>query len=139
MLGNIMFNPNARASLRSLEFVEPTLEDSLIDSIQPNRDYYYIFRFTDIHGKFSNPTDIYKVKMVHTPDSQPYLLLELIDIKTLQNVDNMNYASVPVSLGDPSGTSVFGKKFKLRITSKNTGRKIDINMTVKDPEIIINE
>jgi len=172
LLGNVIFDPNARASMRTLEFVGSTLEDSLIDNIIPNRDYYYVFRFMDIHGKFSNPTDIYKIRMVHDPSSQSYLRLELIDIKTLQkidydskfsankamqkylyiqpnfiqntltvpdNVEDMHYASVPVSLGDPKGDSVFGKKFKLRIISKNTGRKIDINMTVKDPEIIINE
>jgi len=54
-------------------------------------------------------------------------------------VDNQEYtdmditaANVNLKLGDAAQT-VFGKKFKVRVTSKVTGRKIDINLTVKPP------
>ena len=36
---------------------------------------------------------------------------------------------LPISLGDVEGESVFGKKFKIRIRSKKTGKVIDINFT----------
>ena len=37
--------------------------------------------------------------------------------------------------GDPNKESLFGKKFKIRITSKQTGKKMDINLDFKQPEI----
>ena len=50
------------------------------------------------------------------------------------------YESVKVTVGDQGPThSVFGQKFKLRITSKQTGKKIDVNFTVKQPEDVVNE
>ena len=44
------------------------------------------------------------------------------------------YDSQPVDID----SAVFGKKYKLRITSKQTGRKIDINIDFKNPKNIIN-
>ena len=41
--------------------------------------------------------------------------------------------------GNVSKYPVFGGKYKMRLSSKQTGRKIDINFTVKEPENIINE
>ena len=32
---------------------------TLVDDIQPNQDYYYIFRAIDVHGLPSNPTPVY--------------------------------------------------------------------------------
>jgi len=47
--------------------------------------------------------------------------------------------TVKVKVGEESGQSVFGNKYKLRVTSKQTGKKIDINFTVKNPQDIIND
>ena len=54
-----------------------------------------------------------------------------------ENIDG-SFSELTVQLGDPNGSAVFGKNFKLRLTSKQTGRKIDINLSVKPPENIIN-
>jgi len=152
---------------------------SLQDTIIPNVDYYYTFRFRDIHDKLSNPSSIYKIKIVQNIGVAPYTKIEVYDIEDtikkqnnekfssfknfekylliqpsqLQNTvryDNLeinqetgtgtgNFISTKVELGDPSGNTVFGKKYKLRITSKQTGKKIDINFTVKTPKNIIND
>lgn len=163
---------------RRVKMISP----SVLDNILPNTDYYYTFRSIDIHEKLSNPTDIYKVRMVQQEGIAPYLKLELINVaeqKLKQLKKNTSYAkgfkkylrlkvlgqksalkpiheieydengfaigdykSEPVGMTDASPTSpegIFGKKYKMRVTSKQTGRKIDINFTVKQPENIINE
>ena len=158
--------------LRELESNSIEKNDSYIDYIMPNQTYYYVFRFTDIHNKMSNPTDIYKVRMEQPTVGSSYLTVDILDIKDIQkknhdskfstvremqkylyiqpnfsqntvtaepDIEKKFFKEASVSLGDPAGDSVFGKKFKIRISSKQTGKKIDINLTVKDPEIIINE
>ena len=165
--------------------------DSVIQSIKPNQDYYYIARFIDIHNKFSNPTEVFKVRMTHKQGIAPFLTVETVDIKELQKKahekkflsfkgmkkyilikpnseqtllfgglpstkgvppdlpsedlepdisETDNYLSYAVELGSSKiKDSVFGKKFKIRLTSKQTGKKLDINIDVKQPEDIINE
>jgi len=158
--------------LRELESNSIEKNDSYVDYIMPNQTYYYVFRFTDIHNKMSNPTDIYKVRMEQPTVGSSYLTVDILDIKDIQkknhdskfstvremqkylyiqpsftqntvtaepDIEKKFFKKTKVSLGDPAGVSVFGKKFKIRISSKQTGKKIDINLTVKDPEIIINE
>ena len=151
-------------------------DTSHIETIVPNKEYYFFFRFVDMHDKISNPTTVYKIKMVAHRDITPYLTMETVDInqkqkdkyeenfspiKKLQKylyiepsvVQNTvttpsiedfeeavgSYLKEPVFLGDPKGDAVFGKKFKLRITSKQTGRKMDINLTIKEPETTYND
>ena len=43
------------------------------DNISPNIDYYYFARFEDIHGNFSNPTAIFKLRMVKDGGFPPYI------------------------------------------------------------------
>ena len=179
---------NSDDTLKFVEIGQPTETDmsmntSFIDDIVPNRDYYYFFRFVDIHKKVSNPTVIYKVIMRKQADVLPYLEIEVVDLeekrkqqydsdftstKTLQKYlfvdltdsqkqpDYKNlvidaedpdqpsfygsYSSVEVSYNndDKKSQSVFGKRFKFRLTSKQTGKKIDVNLKVKAPEVKLN-
>ena len=153
-------------------FSEEASAASYVDTIKPNKDYYYFFRAIDIHGKLSNPTQVYKVRMISDVNSAPYLKVELYtskgtseimdSTKTFQrylllepsskqnvveytnlttDVNDLalgNYETQNIKLG-PEADSVFGNKYKLRITSKQTGRKIDVNVTVKEPKNIIND
>lgn len=155
---------------------------SLIDKIIPNVDYYYTFRTIDVHEKLSNPTDIYKVRMIQEQGIAPYVKIELINVaesrlkqlkkntsytkdfkkylrlkvaggksipkidpQTQVNEDGLvvgDYETLSVNMNDASEASpdgIFGKKYKMRITSKQTGKKIDINFRVKSPENIINK
>lgn len=164
--------------------IDSRAETAFVDTIMPNKDYYYTFRAIDVHGKLSNPTTIYKVRMVDTADAAPYLKVsssdiddlnyekrtkKFTDVKTFQkyllfglnNEQNEvkypdielsdtekaigNHETTPVEIySDTSG--VFGansilrnSKYKIRITSKQTGRKIDININLKNAKNIIND
>jgi|TARA_B100000282_G_C31738625_1_gene495010 hypothetical protein len=50
-----------------------------------------------------------------------------------------DYENQKVVVGKSGGSTVLGKKYKLRITSKQTGRKIDINVRFKEPKDTIND
>ena len=51
-----------------------------VDRIVPNETYYYTFRSIDVHGHFSNPTPIYRVKMVENSG----VIYPLIDVVELE-------------------------------------------------------
>ena len=182
-------NVNEDDSLKFVQIEQPTdinksMNTSFVDSILPNKHYYYFFRFLDIHGKVSNPSIVYKVMMKKEKNMTPYLQIDTVDLaevrqkeyddrftstKSLQkyllvdlassqkepNYNNVevddtfdfrdpdylgSYSSVEVSFDNSGNTtqSAFGKRFKFRLTSKQTGKKIDINLKVKQPEVKLN-
>lgn len=125
-----------------------------------NKDYYFTFRSVEPTG-ISNPTPVYKFRMINTSNGT-FMVLEEYDMltklarpvnfnfdhalkispsilqKTIQYQEGTNLSSRDFALSAPSfeeislGTtseSIWGKKYKFRITSKSTGRKIDINTT----------
>ena len=133
----------------SVSFVDtPYGEDSFassssfLDNIEPNKKYYYIFRSIDRRGIFSNPTQIFQVEIVENSGAV-YPLIEAYDIKqkdkiatkTLKRLFNivprlkqvLPDASDPLTMGTEK-VSVFGKTFKLRMTSKTTGKVVDFNV-----------
>jgi len=130
------------------------------DSILIDKDYYYILRSVNTHGFLSNPTAIYKVRQTKDAD-ETFLSVETIGFLeedlfqktlkfqkllqlvpgTLHTVYNLKKEQGfdqetlkgkvdQLSLGMAS-EPVWGKKFKLRVTSTDTGKKIDLNVTVK--------
>jgi hypothetical protein len=115
---------------------------SFLDNIEPNRKYYYIFRSIDRRGIFSNPTQIFQVEIVENSGAV-YPLIEAYDIKqkdkittkTLKRLFNivprlkqvLPDASDSLTMGTEK-VSVFGKTFKLRMTSKTTGKVVDFNV-----------
>ena len=132
---------------------------SFIDSISPNTKYYYTFRSIDVHGNRSNPTEVFMVELVQfegmiffnqsvyefgsetfdnvkvTRDFRRYikinpnLIQSLIDYDKLGEIQSA-YEASDVSLGRAE-ESVWKKRFKMRITSKNSGKKFDINLSCK--------
>ena len=132
---------------------------SYTDSIEPNTKYYYTFRSTDIHGHFSNPTAVYQVEIINdagtiipsieiidmeeesNKDSSKALksLIHIVPRMTQAVVNEslsglvgetatvVSDSSRPV-LGVETETP-WGKTFKIRLTSRKTKRKIDINVT----------
>ena len=142
---------------------------AFIDRIEPNRNYYYCFRTTDLAGQVSNPSSILRVQLVDN-NGMIYPIIEPYDVP-LPNIRSSEksfrrYLQIDASLDekrinldDPSNTetagslleppnitselsiglasgSVFdnptsgtpGTTVKVRIISKDTGRKLDLNL-----------
>ena len=131
------------------------------DDIIPNTKYYYFARCADYHGNLSYPTTVFEVEMKADSGSiypiiknyefkEPETTQPSLGIKRFIRVK----ASIPNLLidGDSMGLNnsdvegpelgahvylgitdepVWHKKFKIRVTSKSTGKKIDYNFTMK--------
>ena len=137
---------------------------SHLDTLAPNTKYYYCARAVDIHGNVSNPTYIYEIEMVDN-NGQVFLTQNIFTFETTEqkfiksgqqfiliepSLQQMLYNS-SVDPGTPGLTfapnsnilggaevedSVWGKEFKVRITSKKTGRKLDLNINFKNTGIV---
>ena len=118
-----------------------------------------MFRSVDYHNNFSNPTSVLEVELVDDAGAiyllvKPYEFP--VEINSVPSVDmkkfiqvtpalaqvtaeiptNMSYtdpSDIPrVELGSESIGSldrIWDKKFKIRLTSKKTGKKLDFNLT----------
>jgi hypothetical protein len=130
---------------------------SYLDKLKPNKTYYYMFRQRDLHGVLSNPSAVFSVMLVDD-GGIVFPLIEQYDfpkkihdynrpvrklISISPSIDRITPQGLP---GDKSytsytpessintlvglqGSGIFGKTFKMRITSKKTGRQIDLNIT----------
>ena len=104
-----------------------------LDTIIPNKIYYYMVRSVDIHGHKSYPSSVYKVRMINDSGAI-YPLVEVIDMdgmvvdSALGKEDNITLGIISPKL---FGNSSYGQTFKIRLISKNTGKKIDLNVTFK--------
>ena len=127
------------------------------DSIAPNQKYYYTVRCVDVHNNISNPTAVHEIEMVEDGGAI-YLVHNVIDLEitkpyTLSKpmkrfvylVPNMAQSLIDeaasrfdefssakdlrdrIVLGQAED-KIWDKKLKMRLTSKKTGRKIDVNL-----------
>jgi len=136
---------------------------SYTDTITPNTKYYYCFRTRDVHGFISNPTEIYEFEMLKDgetiypririvdfdPPAPPMqrdksfkkyikigvstlntLLPEEYDVNSLDDLEGVH-----LQVGN-ANIPVWGKNFKFRIKSKNTGKMIDINVSFNTKNVI---
>lgn len=149
-----------------------TSKTSFIDTIEPNKKYYYLFRAIDNHGNVSNPSSVIQVQIIkdraifaeimnYTYDSEkntknktktfkkyfriipssPNLLLDLVKSGIQKEDGELNEGageSGTLSVRDiinpylgVGENTIWGKKFKLRITSKSSGKKLDVNFRMK--------
>ena len=129
----------------------------IIDKIKPNQKYYYCIRAIDNHGHISYPSPIYEVEMVddtgsiypivkicefapkfksqpsiggrryiHIQPTMPQMIVNeeasgLVEARTVENLERLKLSV--------SEEPLWGKKLKIRLTSKSTGRKIDFNVS----------
>jgi hypothetical protein len=126
----------------------------MIESIEPNKKYYYIFRSIDVHNNISYPSPVYEVELINEnqmiflkKDVVPFRDKEykkpsraarrLIHIRpstsqtliTREAVERYEDGSdTQVSLGDTNNlnSTVWGKTFKMRIKSKKTNKFVDV-------------
>jgi hypothetical protein len=126
------------------------------DTIETNVVYYYCIRSKNIRGLPSNPTKVYKITLVEdgqfftlnqeiienlnsediysrsaVKDAKRFLYIapSIVQVSTTSPVDgNAVDAVSDFPLGTAS-TEVWGKKFKIRIRSKSSGKTVDFNLT----------
>lgn len=126
---------------------------AFVDNIEPNKKYYYMFRAVDNHGHVSNPTEMYEIEMINESGTI-FMLKKVVDFaekpiatskearRYIQLVPTVDQAIINtqksgydeaetaediksrVRLG-VADDSVWGKRFKIRLTSKSTGKKFD--------------
>ena len=126
-----------------------------IDYISSNMKYYYTFRMVDVHGHVSNPTDVYEIELVNDEGSiylnkrivdfkprEPKIaskpMRRLLEIKVAPEQRFLDFKGEEESAMDIKNIklghlqeSPWGRKFKFRIVSKKTGKKIDFNVDFK--------
>jgi hypothetical protein len=152
------FSSNRLAILRTN--ISPELKKSSIafdDRIRPNQKYYYMFRSVDIHGNLSLPSEVYEGEMIDN-DGAVYPVINPV----VMGQKNMNAPSMSAKRFvkiKPSTVNLFFKdeelggletaptegvqlglsdkpawdrRFKIRLTSKQTGKKVDINFKFVD-------
>ena len=125
--------------------------------LTPNIKHYFTFRARNNFNLFSNPTPIYEVELIHDSDESK-IISKTVDLKEQEDERyrefgrflriypafdqllltefNPNQESVGETIifnnkqyyvGDTEDP-IWGKKFKFRIKSKNTGKVLDINV-----------
>ena len=132
-----------------------------INKIKPNKKYYYMLRARNNHGIYSNPTTVYEVELLQDSDDtfiiveeyqfknnlpnnysksgKRYLQLKVSNLQGLINENSVEFQDAAtaeeitnVSLGPTDLESkVWGRTFKIRLTSEKTGKKIDFNVSFK--------
>jgi len=132
-----------------------TSKTSFIDTIEPNQTYYYLFRAIDNHGNTSNPSEVISVTIVKDKfvypvirnysyesskkkqketrkDVKRFLRISPVLSSMLINKSKTDIGAesatkvVRATMGSPDAP-LWGKKFKIRVTSKNSGKKLDLN------------
>ena len=121
--------------------------------IRPNKKYYYICRTINQHGMISNHSNVYEVELLKGA-STSRLGVDIYHFDTKLRTSQFRNMTrllqlVPASqhttyetpeLGESyrryldrttlgqAGHPIWGENFKIRVTSNNTGRKIDFNV-----------
>ena len=126
--------------------------------LTPHKKYYYMFRAINSFGLKSNPTPIYEVELIRDADSsrvdvhayefpevetsQPTLKFQqLMQITpafqhvivdetqpAMSEADSLQGRVDKIHLG-LSSEKLWGKTFKVRVSSTSSGKKIDLNLT----------
>jgi hypothetical protein len=132
---------------------------SFKDYIKPNTEYYYTFTTKNSSNENSNPTPIYKVVLLKDADDSK-IQVTLCDLREKKNylnktfrrlveirpafnqsyfdpeankvdqIDSFQGSLDKLSLG-VSEEGIWGRKFKIRIKSKDSGKIIDFNVKFK--------
>ena len=142
---------------------------SYVDRVEPNTKYYYMFRTVDVHGHVSYPSSVYEVEMVDNDGAvfplikivpveereTPYDMQKtgrrhihivpritqgtLNESKSGLSTDSLSATSATSYVLGVEDETLWGKKFKIRMTSKSTNKKVDINVQFKTKHVVSNE
>jgi len=149
-----------------------TSKTSFVDTIQPNKKYYYLFRAIDNHGSISNPSSVIQVQIIKdrtifteirnytyegeksiknkTKTFKKYFRIIPSSLNLLLDLERSGISNAdgsPVEIDNTVGAlsvkdisqpvlgvgehTIWGKKFKVRIISKSSGKKLDVNFRMK--------
>lgn len=149
--GNLQAQVRTDVDLSSLQKASSA---AFVDELEPNRKYYYTIRSIDVHSQLSNPTPVFEVeiinenglvfptircvefeKMPRAPDKPARRFVQIVPtvLQSLINEEQSGYEDAETAedvkrklhLGVASD-AVWDKKFKIRITSKSTGKKVEL-------------
>ena len=131
-------------------------DNAIVDAVQSDKTYYYMFRAIDNHGNVSNPSPAFEVTLIG--GVSPYIIANQYEYPSfalsLRSADkgfkkflrirpslqqlmlkqdslqekNSSLDVNKVNAGVASQGQLWGKKYKIRIISKETGKKIDFNI-----------
>jgi len=147
----------ANAKLGEIRMPYRSTDAIFRDMVESNEDYYYMFRQINEKGLVSNPTSIFKTRLIVDADDakvmvETYEFPKVIvskprtEFKSMMqikpSVDQIlfnesqdalfNKTSLKGTINDLKlgiqQESVWGRKFKLRVRSKTSGKMIDINI-----------
>jgi len=134
---------NKPSSFQDFELYKDFIPAVFEETILPNTKYYYTFRAIDDHNHISNPSPIYEVELIDEKGAvKP--LINLFNFepswpKTYMR-ECQKYIYIKPNLKqlyfseDEEVDGIFStqnkkKRYKLRLVSKGTGKKIDINFS----------
>lgn len=117
---------------------------SIIETLQQNTNYYYTFRSVDVHGNISNPSDIFQIKIINNDGAiYPIIIPYYFEQNEKMNIEKSfkKYLSIDPAIVqqqltiNESGNAQLGidngfwnQTFKIRVTSKESGKAFDINL-----------
>ena len=156
------FNPETNPNVLVRRFTDKPIDPEgiqatqvlsydLLESIEPNVNYYYTCVVEDFHGNPSNPSIIYRIRILFdkglsipeidtvvpvgsstkaaTKDLARFLQIDASNIQSFPYFDSTQDDLVSYrSLGSLLGNSLEEQSYILRLTSKDTGRKFDIKL-----------
>jgi hypothetical protein len=131
---------------------------NVVESVIPDTTYYYMFRSIDAHGNVSNPSKTYEVTLIggfspylivrdynyqdSLPEQKkkirkmkrfmrlrpalPHLFMKEGPLLDKSSSKDINAGNVIMGVA-PEG-AIWNKKFKIRLTSIESGKKIDFNI-----------
>jgi len=124
---------------------------SYLMNVEPNLKYYLTFRSIDVHGLLSNPTEVFELESISNSGAN-YFVINTINLFNNQNFNfsknlrkylsispSFDYSQVnlldnnQIKFGNDD--KLWGQKFKIRVTSKKSGKAFDLNIKYIKNEI----
>jgi len=148
----------------SANSIQKASSAAIIDNLEPNKKYYYAFRAKDMHGHISNPTFLYEVEIINEHGTifplirtvefkdkieketsktmkrflqiVPTILQSLIDEKAsgFDQEESAETIKKQIALG-MAEEKIWGKKFRIRLNSKSTGKVIEFDIDFKHQSV----
>jgi hypothetical protein len=140
-----------RGSSEDLDNMVRVLSYDIRDSLNPNINYFYTCVVEDVHGNISNPSTIYRVRLLSesgmvipeistvipkgtnrkTSDKNlaRYIQIDASNIQTFPFVSSTEDGVINSrSLGAALNKKIESQSYIVRLTSKDTGRKFDLKL-----------